>query len=211
MLRDWEFPFRTRGNQKNIRFAGMEKVNENIRWYALKVFFNKVFDVEKILTDEGVESYIPCTLVQVEKNGVKKEERRPVIPSLMFFRSTVRFAEKTQSVLRGRAMVYTNINREGRRTPAPISDYEMNMFRFVTSSGEEGLDFFGDSAVTFRVGDRVRVTGGVFQGAVGHICRIKGKKRLLVSVTGVCAVATSFIPNCFLQKMDEDEEKPANG
>ena len=34
-----------------------------------------------------------------------------------------------------------------------------------------------------------------------NIKRIKGKRRLIVSITGICAVATSFIPNCFLQKI----------
>lgn len=179
----------------------MEACKGTIHWYALKVFFNKVFEVEEFLNTEGVESYIPCRTVTVEKEGVKKTERRTLIPSLMFFRSTARHAENVQTALRGRVMLYTSINKERRKVPAAISDYEMNMFRFVTSSGDEGLDFFADDGTVYNVGDRVRVTEGIFKGAEGYVRRIKGKRRLVVAITGICAVATSFIPKCFLQKL----------
>ena len=36
-------------------------------WYALKVFWNKVFEIERILSQEGCESYIPCRKVIVER------------------------------------------------------------------------------------------------------------------------------------------------
>ena len=61
------------------------------------------------------------------------------------------------------------------------------------------LDYFGGDSIVYGIGDRVRVTGGVFKGAEGYIKRIKGRRRLIVSITGICAVATSFIPNCFLR------------
>ena len=28
-------------------------------WYALKVFYNRVFDVERLLAQDGVKTYIP--------------------------------------------------------------------------------------------------------------------------------------------------------
>ena len=179
----------------------METHDSELHWYALKVFFNKVFDVEKILGDEGWECYIPCTTVMVERNGVRKQERRTVISSLMFARATKNYAASLQANLRGRVMLYTYTDGEGRKIPSIISDREMNMFRMVVSSGEDDLAFFGDDERIFNVGERVRVTGGPFEGVEGVVRRIKGKRRVLVAVTGVCAVATSFIPACFLQKL----------
>ena len=164
-----------------------------IHWYGLKVFFNKVFEIESLLSADGVESYIPCEMVTVEVRGIWKQVRRTVIPSLMFFRSTEEYAKELQTSLRGRVMLYTYVNEKWKKVPSLISEYEMDMFRLVTSSGAAGLDY--------GIGDRVRVTGGVFKGAEGYIKRIKGKRRLIVSITGICAVATSFIPNCFLQKI----------
>ena len=28
-------------------------------WYALKVFYNRVFDVERLLAQDGVKTYVP--------------------------------------------------------------------------------------------------------------------------------------------------------
>ena len=38
----------------------------------------------------------------------------------------------------------------------------------------------------------------------GYIKRIKGNHRLIVAIEGVIAVATSYIPNCFLEKIEKE-------
>lgn len=48
-------------------------------WFALKVFYNKVFEVEDLLKKDRVETYIPCEEVLMERNGVKRKVRRPVL------------------------------------------------------------------------------------------------------------------------------------
>ena len=48
------------------------------------------------------------------------------------------------------------------------------------------------------------VTGGIFKGAEGYIKRIQGNKRLVVSIEGVVAVATSYIPAVYLEKLEKD-------
>ena len=52
-------------------------------------------------------------------------------------------------------------------------------------------------------GDRVRVTEGVFKGAEGYITRVHGTKRFVVVIEGIAAVATSYIPGKFLEKLTE--------
>jgi transcription antitermination factor NusG len=51
----------------------------------------------------------------------------------------------------------------------------------------------------YHEGDLVRVTEGPFKGAVGHIKRIKKDRRLIVSISGIAAVATSYIHPQFLE------------
>ena len=87
------------------------------------------------------------------------------------------------------------------RKPAVISDLEMNVFMLVTSTGDPGLEYLGEEPSDLRSGDRVRVTEGPFKGAEGYIKRIKGNRRLIVSIEGVVAVATTYIPGCFLEKI----------
>ncbi|MGM9619852.1 MAG: UpxY family transcription antiterminator [Bacteroidaceae bacterium] len=171
-------------------------------WYALKVYFNKVSDMEDVLKSEGIESYVP-RMTKPGCSGTGTNNSEPAITSLMFFRSSQAYAGKLQEAVRGKAMVYTRRSETG-WVPAAISDREMNVFRLVVSSGEDGLEYFSEDSRIFRKGMHVRVTGGPFRGAEGCIVRIKGNRRLIVSIHGVCAVATSYIPQCFLEKVEEE-------
>lgn len=98
-------------------------------------------------------------------------------------------------------MLYKHLDANQRRVPSPISDREMTVFKIVAESGVEGLDFYDEFVDKFTKGDKVRVIDGVFKGAEGHIVRIKKNHRLCVCITGLCAVATGYIPKVFLQKI----------
>lgn len=178
----------------------MKDDKTSVHWYALKVFYNKVFEIEDLLTEDEIESYIPCETVLVEHGGVKKKVRKPVISSLLFFRSTEKQALALQQRLTNRAILYTR-KVDMKKQPLAIPEHEMNLFMLVSSSGEKGVEYFGDDRMEFHTGERVRVTDGSFKGAEGYIHRIKGNRRLIVSIQGVCAVATSYIPQCFLIKI----------
>lgn len=178
----------------------MKNDKSAIHWYALKVFYNKVFEIEDLLTKDKIESYIPCETVLVVHDGVKKKVRKPVISSLLFFRSTEKQALLLQQRLTDRVILYTR-NIDMKKQPLAIPEREMNLFMLVSSSGEKGLEYFGDDRMEFHTGERVRVIDGSFKGAEGYIHRIKGNRRLIVSIQGVCAVATSYIPQCFLVKI----------
>lgn len=178
----------------------MESTFQSINWYALKVFYNKVFEIEDLLNRDKIEVYIPCETILVERGGMKKTIRKPVISSLLFFRSTEHKALELQKNLTDRVILYTHLVG-WKKLPIAIPDREMNIFMLVSSSGEKGLEYFGEVPVEFRTGEHVRVTDGPFKGAEGHIHRIKGNRRLIVAIQGVCAVATAYIPQCFLQKI----------
>ena len=164
-------------------------------WFALKVYYNKVFEIE---------TYIPCEETLMEHNGIKKKLRRPVINSLMFFRSTVRRALEVQRQFMNKVILYTR-QKELKKLPLAIPEREMDIFMLVTSSGEQGMEYFGEDNPKFYKGERVRVIDGTFKGAEGVICRIRKNSRLVVTVQGVCAVATSYIPQAFLMKLQKSE------
>ena len=101
-------------------------------WFALKVFYNKVFDIEELLKKDALQTYIPCEEALVERAGVRKKVRRPLISSLMFFRSTARQATEVQRVLTDKVILYTR--QEGlKKIPFAIPEREMNIFMLVTS------------------------------------------------------------------------------
>ena len=52
-------------------------------WYALKVFYNKVFEIEAYLKDKAFESYIPLKTVEMMWRGEKKSAaNRPFLPDV---------------------------------------------------------------------------------------------------------------------------------
>lgn len=195
-------------------------------WYALKVFFNKVFEAEASLEEMGIETYFPVSLKEVKGDEffrIKKRlstpdssrndnkyicegprifKRAPVVNSLVFFRTEPKSVSAVSEMIRGRGFVYMNAERQ---KPAIIPDRQMEMFRMVSSSGADGLEFFSEkSIVSYAKGDRVRVTmDGPLKGAEGYIKRIKKDRRLLVAIEGFIAVATAHIPLEYLEKVQE--------
>ncbi len=209
----------------------MEQVRLN--WYALKVFYNKVFDMEDKLASEGLPCYIAMEKVCLKgaehlaaarylaslpegaradsryiKEGRVIYLRKPMVTSLVFVQASreqiIRLDAELQEKYRngkGRGFVYKTADRQDF---AVIPDRQMAAFRLVTESGVSGLSFFsGDDITRYRQGDKVRVTEGPLKGAEGYIRRIRKDRRLLVSIDGVVAVATSYIPMSQLEKVEE--------
>ena len=196
-----------------------------LNWYALKVFYNKVFEIEALLTDMDLETYIPVRQVQLKGEDHMRAVRRlatpddrrrdnqfvqagpvifkrvPVVSSLLFVRAPKERLPEVDACVDGRGFVYKTADR---KTEAIIPDKQMAMFQMVCSSGAEGLEFFADDDLTrYKAGDKVRVLEGPLKGAEGYIKRIRKDRRLLVSIEGFIAVATSFIPPQFLEKVSD--------
>ena len=173
---------------------------ESFHWFALKVFYNKVLAIASALKEMSVESYYPVRVVEKEHNGIKKVEKVPAVSSLLFFHSTVSQATDIEKHFKNRVILY---KYRSSKTPAIIPDGEMKVFQLVTSANTEGLEYMDADAVNFKTGQHVHVTGGVFEGADGYIKRIRGNKRLVIAIEGIVAVATTYIPSCFLEKIED--------
>ena len=199
--------------------------DSKLNWYALKVFYNKVFEIEALLGDMGLETYIPVRQVQLKgeehlrivRRLATPDDRRhdnqfvqagpviykrvPIVSSLLFVCAPKERLPEISACVEGRGFVYKMADR---KTDAVIPDKQMAMFRMVCSSGADGLEFFSDEDMTrYKTGDRVRVLEGPLKGAEGYIKRIRKDRRLLVSIEGFIAVATSFIPPQFLEKVSD--------
>lgn len=159
---------------------------KEMAWYATRVFFNKTEPLVRQLEEDAVHYYLPPS---------------NLITSLLFVDCEEAYLRKFQQDFYGKMFVYGN--RET-RCPVAIRDAEMRIFILVTSSGEEGLTYLGDDRPEYHQGDRVRVTAGPFQGAEGHIKRIKKDRRLIISLQGIVAVATAYIHPDLLEKVEKN-------
>jgi len=205
---------------------------EQLNWYAVKVFYNKVFDMETLLHDHGLTTYLAAekrrlkgpahtaarrklALLQEEhktspryiQEGPFIYERVPMVSSLIFFQAT----ESDLSALEKELKDPSGGSPKGfiYKTPdwksyAVIPQRQMEIFRLVTDSGASGLDFFSpDDIALYKEGGKVRVTEGPLQGVEGYVKRIRKDRRLLVCLDGIIGVATSYIPMQFLEPVEE--------
>jgi transcription antitermination factor NusG len=85
-----------------------------------------------------------------------------------------------------------------------IPEDQMRNFIAVAGNDEEEVIYFSNDEVNLRKGVKVRITGGIFAGVEGIFMRIKGNKRLVVSIPQLFSVATAYIPLCYVQPIDEN-------
>lgn len=166
-------------------------------WYAYKVYYNKTAAIKLRAEQSGLRCFIPMRLVEAEEAGEKVSREVPVIASLIFIRSDREYMERIRKTPQSHVGVYCY---PGTSTPAEISDREMERFIFITTKGCRTLEAVDERIVR---GDRVRITGGTFAGAEGYITRIHGTKRFVVVIEGVAAIATTFIPRAYIEKIEK--------
>jgi transcription antitermination factor NusG len=82
-----------------------------------------------------------------------------------------------------------------------VPENQMQNFIAVAGNEKEQVIYLSNDEVNFRKGMRVKITGGVFAGVEGIFMRIKGDKRLVVSIPDLFSVATAYIPSQFVQEI----------
>ena len=156
--------------------------NQNLKWYAVKIFYNRAEAVcEKL------------------KAKVTTVYRQSIIPSYVFLRCSEEQILEIREKYREQLFVYYNAEKT---RPKAIPEQEMTSFILVTSSDYSDIMFLGDDKAEYHQGERVRVIEGAFKGAEGYIKRIKRDRKLIVSINGVAAIALAYIPPKFLEKID---------
>lgn len=169
------------------------------RWYAVKTYVNREFKLKKYLDEHDIENYIATRYIESLVNGRKKRKLVPAVSCLVFVKTGKARLLELQTEL-GRQNIYIYYDHQT-KSPQVIPDSQINAFILITSTHDNGLEYVDPLEISHKVGDRVRVTGGLFAGAEGRLVRIKNRKRLVVTIEGVAAVATAYIPNCYIEKI----------
>lgn len=200
--------FTTRGNE-NCILIKMEKKQTILQpdkeksWYAFKIFFGKGKPIKAYFVTNEIEHIYDVKQEYWDKNKKKRLVKEvPIMPSLILFRSTRIEAEEIERKFLNKVMLYRGKNSENLKEPSKISEREVKIFNIVATSGVEGLDFYDEYNPKFTKGDKFRVIEGPLKGAEGYVVRIKKDHKLYVSIKGLCAVTTGYIPKAFLQKIE---------
>lgn len=170
-------------------------------WYAFKVFFNKVFEIDQTIRERNVQTYFPVVRTYKLSGDHHRLVQKPAISSLIFVRCAETEVWEIQRQLYGQVILYSH-KTDGTKVASAIDEEEMRLFMLVTSVEDERLQYLDVESVNYKEGQKVRVLDGPYKDCVGYIKRIKGNRRLLVAVEGIALVATSYIPSVFLEKIN---------
>ena len=171
-----------------------------LNWYALKVYFNKIDPLVSFLDDEEVRSFVPMHTVEKYTGGKLEYTREQLVKSLLFVLCSPETLSRTRARFSGKLTPYYD-SITGK--PLIVPEKQMDGFIALCEMKDSGLEYLGKDEGKYHLGDRVRVKEGVFKGLEGHIKRIRHDRRLVVTIEGIAAFATGYIPPAFLEVIAE--------
>ena len=182
----------------------MEVVDKSHKlvWYPVRVLYGKAGVLKKTLADGDIEYFYPTHTVEKQTPDGLKYVEEPLARSLIFIHTTPAGLRETKTLF-STSMIpyYERSGSEGARPPLVVPDSQMEQFMRLCRMKEAGLEYLGEDEPKYHQGDRVRVTDGIFKGFEGHIKRIRHDRKLIVTIEGVAAFATRFIPPSMLEKI----------
>lgn len=170
------------------------------QWYAIRVTYNRGMIVKRDLDSKHIECFLPMKYV-VEMRGERKiKVLRPAINNLIFIFTT---HERMKEYKETTALPIRYIMNNATHMPLIVPTKQMQDFIAVAGSLNEQILYLEPDISSFTKGDRVRVTGGVFEGAEGFFLRIRGDRRVVVCIPGIAAVATTYIHPSLVEKISQ--------
>lgn len=170
----------------------------------MRITYSRELSLKVYLDEIQVENFIPMRYEYVVRNERKIRKLVPAVHNLVFIHTTRRKLDEIKEV---KAAVFPLRYIMDRETHQPITIPEPQMRNFIAVAGtyDQQVIYLPPMDVSMAKGDRVRINGGIFEGVEGVFLRIKGDRRVVVSIEGVMAVATAFIHPSLVERVEEKE------
>ena len=191
-------------SQTGVSSDYVQKANHE--WFVLRVTYNRTQKAYDIISTSAVQSYMPMHYVIKKEIGKKKRILQPLLPNLFFVyatRETVNSIIKKKgeetSVLKFYLDKTKPLEDNGKHPPLTIPFTSMTNFIKATSTDSEHVRIVSVEQCHYKSGDMVKVIDGEFKGVTGRVARIAGQQRVVVEISGLCLVATAYIPTDFIK------------
>jgi transcription antitermination factor NusG len=192
-------------NGKNLYFNSDTNSDSQLFWYVLFAANGKAVKIKPYLEAATVEYFFPIYYKERKIRGTERCERiaLPLLGNLIFVKSS----KNSLNPILKEVKLSLNISSDlyyrdyGDKRVIVIPENQMRNFIAVAGNEKEQVIYLSNDEVNLKKGVKVRITGGVFAGVEGVFMRIKGDKRLVVSIPNLFSVATAFIPSCYVQEI----------
>ena len=183
--------------------AEVAEDRQALAWYALRVTYQRELIAKSYLDGIGVESFVPMCVERKVVGGRRRLCRRAMLHNYIFVYST---RERIDDIKRFELpyLRYVMHTQNGERQVMVVPEEQMRSFIIVAGSEEEQVRLLDEQSFDLSKGMRVRVTGGMFEGAEGVLTKVSGARdrRVVVRIEGVAAVAAPMIDARLIEPID---------
>lgn len=182
----------------------------NHEWFVLRITYNRIQKAHGIISAYDIQSYMPMHYAIKKEIGKKKRILQPLLPNLLFVYAT---REAVNSIIKNKGAetsilkFYLDktkpLEENGKHPPLTIPFAAMTNFIKATSTNNDHVRIVSSEQCHYKSGDIVKVIAGEFEGVTGKVARIAGQQRVVVEISGLCLVATAYIPTDFIIKENE--------
>jgi transcription antitermination factor NusG len=176
--------------------------SKSVFWYVLFAANGKAAKISDHLKKVGIERFFP---LYYKEKRIRNSERtkpalQPLIGNLVFVKSSKECLAPQLKAIKLRFGITDDLYYRDLGTKEIITVPEKQMLNFIAVAGciRERVIYFSNEDVNLEKGTRVRIIGGVFEGVEGIFMRIKGDRRVVVSLPDLFSVATAFVPLEFI-------------
>jgi transcription antitermination factor NusG len=141
-------------------------------WFALQVRSRYETGVAEHLSGRGLEWFLPMYKARKQWSDRVKQFEKPLFPGYLFCRFN---PHDRLPILQTPGVTQIVGNNH---VPIPVDEQEILSIRTLVESGLPNLP-----CAFLQVGNRVRIASGALRGIEGILVEMKGRQRLVVSVT----------------------------
>lgn len=160
------------------------------QWFAMRATYKREFIAQDYLLGKGIEVFLPLKKEIKVIKGRKRKISVPAINSLIFVKAQKEVLQ--QAKMGVEYLQYLTRKEEGRNVPIVVPERQMEQFIQVVMDDTIDKTYFSPDEVNLKIGSKVKVHGGAFDGLEGVLVKIKGKrkKQFFINVDGIVAVNT---------------------
>ena len=188
-------------------------MDENeVRWYVIgSVTRDHELNIRDELRRDAHECFVPLKYELKGKQGKRQRVLVPAVTGLVFVRGTL---EGVREAIRFRrdGLFIRKSNFSNKEDYLSVSEHDMRNFIAFSDIAGEKITYYSPDEIHLQAGDKIRITGGIYDGFEGVVLRIKGKRRrqLVVYIPSLIYAAVELEPELLQLIPSESKSDTAN-
>ncbi|MDR0726087.1 MAG: UpxY family transcription antiterminator [Prevotellaceae bacterium] len=184
----------------------MDYSNSDILWYVLFAANGKAEKIKPYLEAAAIEYFFPLYYKEIKIRDSERYRRvlYPLLRNLIFVKSSKDVLNPILTEVKLKLNISSDLYYRGLadKKIVIVPDHQMLNFIAVAGNEKEQVIYLSNDEVKLKKGAKVRIIGGAFEGVEGILLKIKGDRRLVVSIPSLFSVATAFIPSYYVQEIE---------